>query len=78
MEASGFVDIIRDNEIVLSFNFTPVYVRLPDFLKGQIVRAEFNGYDLSVTTKDFGDLICRVTLTYFGYSQSYETTTSNW
>ena len=65
MKASGFVDIIRNNEIVLSFNYRPAYVRLPNFLKGQIVRAEFDGYDLSVETKDFGDLVCRVNLTYF-------------
>lgn len=78
MQASGFVDIIRNNEIVLSFNYKPAYVRLPDFLKGQIVRAEFDGNDLTISTKDFGDLICRVTLTYFAYDQSFYTTISNW
>lgn len=78
MNATGFVDIIRNNEIVLSVNYQPAYVRLPDFLQGRVVRAMFDGKDLSIRTVEFGDLVCRVSLTWFAYDQSYCTLTSNW
>lgn len=78
MNATGFVDIIRNNEIVLSVNYRPAYVRLPDFLQGRVIRAMFDGKDLSIRTVEYGDLVCRVNLTYFAYDQAYHTIISNW